>query len=326
MFLGGRSLCGLVRFFDAGREPGCIPASVSTLAERLREAGYQTVGVVTNTLLFRPAGFDRGFDRWTELPGEPAAGRGRLRAPATSDVTQLAITQAAAQPEGRTFLYVHYMDAHDYALWDLTYRESVERADAAIGALIRDLDRTGWLANGLVIITSDHGQRLSESHLLPGTPGHLGNPSFEELLEIPIVVRPAILPRGEHSPMRSEDLFRLITTAAGLQDLPRSDLAPDELFLTETRFRTYRRGQWKSFWNRADDRIALVDLATDPHETRDESNQHPEIVAEHRARMAELARSLAGARNLQPGPTALERERLEALGYLEESRMQDETQ
>ncbi len=57
----GRSRCGLTPFADPAGERGCIPQAVPTLPERLREAGYWTAGVVTNPLLFRPAGFERGW-------------------------------------------------------------------------------------------------------------------------------------------------------------------------------------------------------------------------------------------------------------------------
>ena len=64
---GGRSLpwakgtfCGMARF--RARDEACVPASLTTLAEDLSLAGYATLGVTSNPLVFRPYGFDQGFD------------------------------------------------------------------------------------------------------------------------------------------------------------------------------------------------------------------------------------------------------------------------
>ena len=62
----GRHWCGMARFAD-GPDDSCVPQGMTTLAEDLREAGYSTLAVVSNRLLFAPAGFDQGFDRWIEV-------------------------------------------------------------------------------------------------------------------------------------------------------------------------------------------------------------------------------------------------------------------
>ena len=62
----GRAWCGLARF-SSSEDKGCVPAGLTTLAERLKEAGYWTAGVTSNRLLFDPAGYSQGFDLWEEL-------------------------------------------------------------------------------------------------------------------------------------------------------------------------------------------------------------------------------------------------------------------
>jgi arylsulfatase A-like enzyme len=77
----GRTWCGMARFASS-LEPGgpCLPRSLPTLGEAMREAGYETLGVSSNEFLFRPAGFARGFDAWVEVGGAArSGGRGARR-------------------------------------------------------------------------------------------------------------------------------------------------------------------------------------------------------------------------------------------------------
>ena len=47
MAINGRTWCGMARFAEPG-DPGCLPRSLRTLPQRLRKAGYETLGVVSN--------------------------------------------------------------------------------------------------------------------------------------------------------------------------------------------------------------------------------------------------------------------------------------
>ncbi len=74
----GDTWCGMARFADADRDAACIPEAVPTLAERMREAGYWTIGVTSNQFLYEPGGFSRGFDDWVEVgPRQEARPRER---------------------------------------------------------------------------------------------------------------------------------------------------------------------------------------------------------------------------------------------------------
>jgi len=66
--------------------------------------------------------------------------------------------------------------------------------------------------------------------------------------------------------------------------------------------------------------MALFDLHEDAGEKRDVAASHPDIVRQHRDRIAELTQSLATATRENPIDTTLtpdEENRLRALGYLE---------
>lgn len=84
----------------------------STVAEMLRDAGYQTAAFISNIVLRKGRGFERGFDLYDdELP---TAERNR---PTVFERTARATTEAALQWLARRgsdpfFLWVHYQDPH----------------------------------------------------------------------------------------------------------------------------------------------------------------------------------------------------------------------
>jgi len=312
--------CGMARFAAVGDER-CLPLSVPTLAEVLRARGYWTAGVVSNRLLFRPSGFERGFDRWVEVEAQLEPGdRYKLRLVAegrSGERVNQAVRQVLAErASDRFFLYVHYMDVHDWEQRGMSYGQSVEYVDRCIGDLTRELEKLGLLEGTAIVFTADHGESLGEKHLLPTAPYHFGNPTFEEILRIPLIVAGSDL-RDDGRVVRSQDLFGLIAATAGAStDEPERDLAPGELLLTERAFRTYRYGRWKSFVARADGSEHLVDLESDPGETRDAAATHADVVARNRTRIEELSKRLTTRSPTERALSEREADALRALGYL----------
>jgi arylsulfatase A-like enzyme len=314
--------CGMARFRSAGDE-GCLPRAVTTLAEDLKAAGYWTAGVTANPLLFRPAGYAQGFDHWREVGLIPG---GSLRQQSKKEhaesrrgehVNRAVAEVLAERPGDRFFLYVHFLDAHDWLLLRRSYARSVEIQDRLVGELLMDLDREGLLDYARVVLTSDHGEALGELHPLKARPGHLGNPSYEPVLRVPLIVAPPIS-LDVSAPFRGTDVAGLIRRIAGLEsrepEIPREDF-----FLSEEQYRTYRKGRFKSIWPRNGRRELLFDLEADPGETRNRARRHPEVLARHRARIDELSRQLAHDRSveLDDADRTTDTERLRALGYIE---------
>ncbi len=319
----GRTWCGLRRFAAETGEDACVPAALETLGERMKRAGYTTLGVTSNRLLFRPAGYDQGFDTWREVGLGRSKPRDRderdraAQARVGARVNEAVAAVLDGRPDDRFFLYVHYMDAHDYGLHRVPYAEGVGRADDAVGTLLELLGERGLVAGTTFVVTSDHGERLAERHPLPTGPSHTGNPSFDYLLWLPLIVAPA--PPGETDGwLRSQDLAGLLGRLAGIDDpAPDATLEPDEQLLSEMHWRTYRRGRWKSTFHRRSGEQALFDLESDPAETRDVSDQNLAILEAHRARIEEVSRAL-GAPEARPSRlTEEDRARLRALGYAE---------
>jgi len=316
--------CGLARFGTSGGG-ACFPDAMPLLGEVIRDRGYTTIGVTSNSLLFSPSGFSRGFDQWVEVPDLGSAGRFALfeqtwkESSASRSATEVNAAVAAAlarRKSDRFFLYVHYMDVHDWAAVNVPYRDTVEAIDRGIGELLDHLEGEGLLEGSVVILTSDHGESLGEEHLVPTTPRHLGNPSFEPVLAVPLIVSGAELPH-DGPLIRSEDLFRILLRLAGAAPQPESDLLPDELFTTEVAYRTYRRGRWKSYSGRFDGTFRLVDLETDPGERRDVAAENPAVAESHRGRVDDLTKRLAAPDAPIHEIGELQLDRLRALGYVE---------
>jgi arylsulfatase A-like enzyme len=324
----GHTWCGLARLAKTPGVDTCIPPSVPTLAEAFKAAGWWTIGVASNQFLYEPSGFSRGFDDWVEVDKRPpvagAASRRNLKDARNSRTwpsVNRAVTLALNRRKSDHFLlYVHYIDVHDYRFETLTYPQAVQVMDKGVGTLLGKLEAAKLLEDAVVVLTSDHGERLGEMHHfegeLPNTFGHFGNPSFQELLRIPLIVAPARFDQPSKF-LRSQDLFHLLLEIAGIERERAHDVKPDELFIGELLYRTYRQGRWKSVVRRADGRHFLYDLEADPSEQQDLGPQFPAVTTAHEKRIDELTHDLAATRVPEREMSESERERLRTLGYVD---------
>ena len=322
--------CGMARYRSVG-DPACLPSAVTTLAEDMRRAGYSTLGVTANPLLYRPAGYDQGFDHWTEvgiLPGGEMNNVNRRRhaeSRAGEHVNEQVIAALSARTSDRFFLYVHYLDVHDWYLLGRTYQKSVEVQDRLVGQLLAHLDREGLLEGATVIFTSDHGEELGEPHPIRPMPAHLGNPSYDSVLRVPLIVAPPFFEATDR-PLRGVDVRNLIRRIAGLDPLPAMERVDEEgpgeeaeLFVSEVRYQTYRKGRYKSIWPRNGDESLLLDLLSDPGESESRALEEPVVLRRHRARLDALTSELATRRTekLDDADREEDLQRLHVLGYIE---------
>jgi arylsulfatase A-like enzyme len=325
----GTTWCGMARF-RAGDDDSCIPRSLPTLAEGLQQAGYWTIGVVSNQFLYEPSGFGRGFDDWTQVDErKPVAGPASREGieNARKSRTWRSVNRAVnAALERRAsdhfFLYVHYIDVHDYRFQKRSYAEAVQEMDVALGRLLRALEAQGLLEGAVVVLTSDHGERLGETHRFPGelpnNVGHYGNPSWQEMLRIPLIVAPPVFADTKRF-VRTQDFYRLLLEIAAGAGAESVDTRPEELFVGELAFRTYREGRFKTTVRRSDGQAFHYDLELDPHEQNDLAAGNAQQVQVHRTRLNELSQQLAADASPHRDLSEEEKDRLRALGYLEEA-------
>jgi arylsulfatase A-like enzyme len=93
-----------------GNSDNLSPA-VPTLAERLREEGYRTIGVVSNFVLRRGGGFEQGFDYYDDKMDDLEINRG-VPERIAEKTTETAISLLRLHHRSRFFLWIHYQDPH----------------------------------------------------------------------------------------------------------------------------------------------------------------------------------------------------------------------
>ena len=230
-----------------------LPDGVPTLASRLRQAGYHTMGFHDSKWLEPRYGYDRGFTVYARHHGARQAGEHMARA-------------LAERPKDRPFfLFMHLMDAHNaplgegstmYAppepfdsifvpdavekvagldmaeLWkrgadQLTpeqrealvalYDGGIRYVDTKLGEWIKTWWGVGLMDNAVLVITSDHGEGLAQRQ--PGYGGH--GYVYEEGLRVPMIMHlPKHLRAGERvdDPVTHVDLVPTLLQLAGLED------------------------------------------------------------------------------------------------------------
>jgi choline-sulfatase len=174
---------------------GLAPDAV-TLAEVLRRAGYATYGVQTNGWLHQSFGFHQGFDRYL-FPrggGHPGLGQPSLW-PHADRVYEEAVRIFDARDRERPFfLYLHFMDVHEYAAPPSfqnfgtdsrgAYLAAIRWVDDAVARVRKKLEATGALDRTVIVFGSDHGESLGEH----GVHGHARNVLISAVW-VPLVFR-----------------------------------------------------------------------------------------------------------------------------------------
>jgi arylsulfatase A-like enzyme len=200
-----------------------LAESAVTLAEVLHGAGYATYGVQTNGWLHQSFGFHQGFERYM-FPiggGQPQLGKPSLW-PHADRVYEEAVRLIDAHDRTRPFfLYLHFMDVHEYAAppqfrtfgtdSEGAYRAAIRWVDDAVARVRKKLEATGDLDRTVIVFAADHGEAFGEH----GVHGHARN-VLTSAVWVPLVLR---------FPFRVEPPVRVATQVRNL------DLAPTLLEL-----------------------------------------------------------------------------------------------
>ncbi|HSF15878.1 MAG TPA: sulfatase [Vicinamibacteria bacterium] len=249
---------------DAGQLEA-LPQEAETLAELLRDAGYDTAAFVSNPFISPRYGFSQGFDVFERR------------------VKTTAILMAARRwlderkdTDAPFFLYLHFMDVHgpydpsrrdfetvldlvdsgidtrltadEYARipaylrdtdwvnveeryqlksWHAKYGAGVIEFDRKVSPFLDELRNRGILDRSYLVFTSDHGEELMEH----GGWNH-GENLFDHQLHVPLLIRK---PLSEDAGRRVDSLVSLIDlmptllSLAGIDELPAAagrDISP----------------------------------------------------------------------------------------------------
>lgn len=180
-----------IREPDDGLAPGAL-----TLAEVLHDAGYATYGVQTNGWLDQSFGFQQGFERYLFPRGAGAKNLGRPTVwPHAERVVDEAERLIGERDATRPFfLYLHFMDVHEYAAppefqtygtgEQEAYLAAIRWVDHSIERVRRRLRSEGLLDRTLLVFASDHGEAFGEN----GVHGHARN-VLTPVLHVPLVMR-----------------------------------------------------------------------------------------------------------------------------------------
>lgn len=206
------------------------PKQLTTLGERLQDVGYDTVAIVSNDFYVLSGLAADGFDVVIDT--------GPVEGGAVNDQALAVLKRRARAPsggDGALFLFVHYMDVHEYLRGrvpaarsalvesDLDpvalrgwYDNAVRATDRHLGELLDAWDSGADADETLVAFYSDHGEHLQER-------GHLhdrhGDSMDEVLLRVPLVARfpasRAVAPGREARPVHLVDLAPTVLDVAG---------------------------------------------------------------------------------------------------------------
>jgi arylsulfatase A-like enzyme len=336
------------------REPtdGLSDAAL-TLAEVLRQGGYRTYAVQTNGWLDQSFGFHQGFDRYVFPRGTAARRIARAQIwPHAERVYEEAVRLVEAHdPDDPFFLYLHFMDVHEYAappefkLFGTStagaYRAAIRWVDHVLGLVRQKLEAAGLLDRTILVLASDHGETFGEN----GRYGHARN-VLTAVVWPPLVIRFPfpVEPTRVGTQVRNVDIAPTLVELAGLPVPPSfegrsllplitgAESEPDRvahaglgtpLFRDASIQVSMNEGDWIYARNVAPDpRPAefLFDRTVDPGENVNLVAREPGQAERMRARMDEYLAA-------QPAEEVLETdvridpaiaERLRAMGYLEE--------
>jgi arylsulfatase A-like enzyme len=223
---------GITRYPDALAPEARLPAEI------LREAGFRTGGLFRNGWVANNFGFAQGFDLYVQPRPSATPEKFERRTPSSHplmgsdwDATESALEFIRSHGHERFFLYIHYMDVHQY-LYELesarfgsdirdVYDNAVHWTDRNVSALLGALERQDLMRKTLVVLAADHGEAFYEH----GIEGHARN-LYREVIETPLLLfLPFRLEPGVvvETPVQNVDVWPTVLDLLGLSPLPGAD-------------------------------------------------------------------------------------------------------
>src|SRR5262245_45814538 len=150
-----------------------LQESATTLAERLKSAGYATGAFVGAWVLESKWGLAQGFDHYSDrfdLSRYKVLSLGTVQKRG-DEVMDDALAWLASVEKGKFFAWVHLYDPHTpydppepyrSRFPGQPYRGEVAYTDAVVGRLLGWLRERGLLDRTVVVLTADHGESLGE--------------------------------------------------------------------------------------------------------------------------------------------------------------------
>jgi choline-sulfatase len=173
---------------------------VRSIAQALKENGYETGAIVSSYVLDRSWGLNRGFDSYYDvfkgssfLENDP--GLVERKAGPSVDEALRWLRQAHVKP---FFLWLHLYDPHSgydppepfrTRFAQSPYDGEIAYCDSQLNRVLSYLKQRGLYNRMLIILASDHGESLGEH----GEKEH-GFFVYHSTLHVPLIVKPGLLP------------------------------------------------------------------------------------------------------------------------------------
>ena len=325
-----------------------LDPATETLAQILKQHGYETGAFVGAYVLDRAFGLGTGFDFYydhfeTQTGLRDTINLAQVKRPAKEVVDQAVawIQKANGHP---FFAWIHLYDPHDpydppapfkseYPA--KPYDGEIAYADQQVGRLLSFLHTKGLYGKTLVTLTADHGESLGEHKEL-----RHGYFIYDSTMLVPWILKPPAglsRPRVVSQEVRSIDIAPTILQVlgyakgkmmqgAGLVELmsgkkPESPVEAYSESLYPRQFgwsglRSLRVGNFKYI---DAPRPELYELDVDPKELRNRVAERPAVAAELRAKLQTLDKTLSAADFQAKAAHVLtpeQTEKLAKLGYL----------
>jgi hypothetical protein len=202
-----------------------------------------------------------------------------------------------AETKGPKFAWVHYFDLHQWNVVKETahldspadkYRLVLENVDKAATRLLEALASAGELERTVVVFTADHGEGLGDRGILYHT-----KLTYDVLSRVPLAIYlPGRAPSLHHHPVsltdlrptlaelvaaRTERVEGVSVAAALASDAPWH--RPGPILISDLYQQGVVLGEWKIIFDRFSHVAQLYNLATDPLETRNIAEGHPDVLS-----------------------------------------------
>jgi choline-sulfatase len=303
-----------------------------TIATLLKQRGYATAAAVSSYVLRRETGLAQAFDEYEDSidprPGAPFGDYQRSGATTAAWARQW----IAARKDRPFFLLLHLYEPHvPYdppepfrSRYPLPYDGEIATADDVVGQFLEFLKTAGLYERAIVIVTSDHGEGLSDH----GEDQH-SILLYREALQVPLLLKLPGSRRGGETVAAPAQLADLLPTVTSLLGIPRPeglggassllDLPPSRRLYAETLYPRIQLG-WSELRSLLDERHhyiegprpELYDLEADPHETRDLAATEKAVIDTLHAELQKQPIGSSTPTDVDPAAA----ERLSALGYV----------
>ena len=302
-----------------------VTPELVSLAEVLKDRGYQTTAFVSAFPLDSSFGLDQGFELYDDQQTQPGQVKkfqvGQRNGSQLLEPTLAWIDRFA--DDGEFFLWVHFFDPH----WPYEapppfsqqhrdpYQAEIAYTDDCVGKVLEHLDAAGVLDETLVVLVSDHGEGRGEheedTHALL---------TYNSTMRVPLVIAGPNVSEGVVVP-QVVSTVDIMPTLLELMDLPAlADLQGSSLVpfwtnpgrASHTAYVESMRPRLHHEWSelqgvahdgwkyieatRAEgDPGELFDLGEDPDELVNLVGEHPAVAEDLRQRLEELKRTATPA-------------------------------